>query len=220
MAILKTEKLTKIYTTGEHTTTALDNVSIEIEGGSFTAVVGASGSGKTTLLHLMGGLEHPTSGKVWINNTDITTMSDEELTLFRRAKIGIVFQRYNLIPMLNVKDNICLPIMLAGHKTDDEYFSELISVLGIKEKMSALPFNLSGGQQQRVAIARALITKPSIVLADEPTGNLDSRNGKEVISLLKESASLFNQTIVMITHDESIAKTCNRIIKISDGKVV
>ncbi|MNB95298.1 Bacitracin export ATP-binding protein BceA [compost metagenome] len=196
---------------------ALDGISLSVEKGEFVAIVGTSGSGKSTLLHMLGGLDRATEGKVYVDGNDIFAMSDEKLTIFRRRSVGFVFQNYNLVPILNVRENIVLPIELDGGKIDETYLDLIIRTLGLQEKMNTLPSNLSGGQQQRVAIARALATKPSIILADEPTGNLDSKTSQEVLILLKQMSEKFNQTIVMITHNEQIAQTADRIIRIEDG---
>ncbi len=219
MSILTTENLTKIYGTGENEVRALDGVSIKINKGEFLAVVGTSGSGKSTLLNLIGGLDRPTSGKVTVDGQDIFSMKDDELTVFRRRKIGFVFQNYNLVPVLNVYENIVLPTELDGVKTDRKYVDEIIETLGLSSKIHNMPNNLSGGQQQRVAIARALCAKPASILADEPTGNLDSKTSLEVVMLLRETSRKFAQTVVMITHNEEIAQTADRIIRIEDGKV-
>lgn len=196
---------------------ALDGISLSVDKGEFVAIVGTSGSGKSTLLHMLGGLDRATEGKVYVDGNDIFAMSDEKLTIFRRRSVGFVFQNYNLVPILNVRENIVLPIELDGGKVDETYLDLIIRTLGLQEKMNTLPSNLSGGQQQRVAIARALATKPSIILADEPTGNLDSKTSQEVLILLKQMSEKFNQTIVMITHNEQIAQTADRIIRIEDG---
>lgn len=219
MSILKTENLVKIYGKGENEVRALDGVSISIEKSEFVAIVGSSGSGKSTLLNMVGGLDRPTSGKVRVENNDIFDMGDDQLTIFRRRKIGFVFQNYNLIPVLNVYENIILPIELDGMKVDEGYVRGIVQILGLGEKLKAMPNQLSGGQQQRVAIARALSTKPAIILADEPTGNLDSKTSLEVIMLLKDTSHRFNQTVVMITHNEDLAQMADRIIRIEDGKV-
>lgn len=218
--ILKTESLKKYYGTGENQVRALDGIDLSIENGEFIAVVGTSGSGKSTLLHMLGGLDRPTSGKVYVDGKDIFSLKDDELCVFRRRKIGFVFQSYNLVPVLNVEENICLPIELDGGKVDQNYIREIEEVLGIQKKRHSLPGQLSGGQQQRVAIARALAAKPAIVLADEPTGNLDSRTSQDVLGLLKVTGSQFKQTIVMITHNEEIAQMADRIIRIEDGKLL
>ena len=210
MIVLKTRKLKKYYGSGDTLVRALDGVDLSVERGEFVAVVGTSGSGKSTLLHMLGGLDRPTSGTVWVDQKDISKLKDEELTIFRRRKIGFVFQSYNLVPVLNVEENICLPIELDGGKADRSYIREIEEVLGIENKRKSLPGQLSGGQQQRVAIARALAAKPAIVLADEPTGNLDSRTSQDVLGLLKVTGNQFKQTIVMITHNEEIAQMADR----------
>ena len=220
MSILKAENLVKIYGQGENEVKALNNVSLEIEEGEFVSIVGSSGSGKSTLLNMLGGLDRLTSGDIYINNKKLGDMKDEELTIFRRRNIGFVFQNYNLVPILNVYENIVLPIELDGMKIDEEYIDSIINTLGLNQKLTNMPNNLSGGQQQRVAIARAIATKPAIILADEPTGNLDSKTSMDVIGLLKMTSQKFNQTIVMITHNEEIAQLADRIIRIEDGKVV
>ncbi len=220
MSILKAENLVKIYGQDENLVKALDNVSIEINEGEFVAIVGTSGSGKSTLLNMLGGLDNLTSGEVIINNKKLSKMNDEEITIFRRRNIGFIFQDYNLVPILNVYENIVLPIELDGAKIDNEFVDSIVKALGLREKLNNIPSNLSGGQQQRVAIARALATKPSIVLADEPTGNLDSKTSMDVIGLLKMTSKKFNQTIAMITHNEEIAQLADRVIRVEDGKVV
>ena len=220
MSILKTKNLVKIYGQEPNIVKALDNVSIEINQGEFIAIVGTSGSGKSTLLNMLGGLDNPTSGETIISNKRISKLNDEELTNFRRRNIGFIFQNYNLVPILNVYENIVLPIELDGGRIDVDYVNSIINTLGLNEKLSNMPNNLSGGQQQRVAIARALATKPAIILADEPTGNLDSKTSMDVIGLLKVTSRQFNQTMVMITHNEEIAQLADRIIRIEDGKVV
>jgi len=220
MTILQTNHLKKIYGAGENAVHALDGINLSVEKGEFVAVVGTSGSGKSTLLHMLGGLDRPTSGKVLVDGKDIFSLKDEELTIFRRRKIGFVFQNYNLVPVLNVYENIVLPIQLDGNKPDQSYVEQIIETLGLKSKLNNLPNNLSGGQQQRVAIARALATKPAIILADEPTGNLDSKTSQDVLSLLKVTSQKFVQTIVMITHNEEIAQMADRMIRIEDGKIV
>ena len=217
MQILKTENLTKIY---NNQVRALNGVSISIERGEFVAVMGSSGSGKSTLLHILGGVDRPTSGTVYIDGEDISNLKEKELALFRRRKIGLVYQFFNLIPNLSVKKNILLPILLDKKNPDQNYFDEIVSVLGLKEKLNSFPSELSGGQQQRVAIARSLIYHPSILLADEPTGNLDRKNSDEIIGLLKLSNKNYKQTIIMITHDERIALEADRIIKIEDGEIL
>ncbi|MDO4481166.1 MAG: ABC transporter ATP-binding protein [Bacillota bacterium] len=220
MVILETENLKKIYGRGDTEVRALDGVNLQINSGEFAAVVGTSGSGKSTLLHMLGGLDRPTEGKVIIDGKDIFSLKDEALTIFRRRKIGFVFQSYNLVPVLNVYENIVLPLQLDGAEIDEEYIDSIINTLGLEKKLQNLPNNLSGGQQQRVAIARALAAKPAIILADEPTGNLDSRTGQDVMGLLKVTGQKFNQTIVMITHNEEIAQAADRIIRIEDGRIV
>lgn len=220
MSILTAKDLCKSYGSGESMVKALDHVSLSVESGEFVAVVGSSGSGKSTLLNMLGGLDTPTSGEVTVSGSDIFKMDDEKRTIFRRRNIGFVFQNYNLVPVLNVYENIVLPIELDGTKVDEGYVRTMIKTLGLEKKVTAMPNQLSGGQQQRVAIARALAAKPAIVLADEPTGNLDSKTGMDVISLLKVTSQAFHQTIVMITHNEEIALTADRIIRIEDGKVV
>ena len=220
MSILKTKNLVKIYGQEPNIVKALDNVSIEINQGEFIAIVGTSGSGKSTLLNMLGGLDNPTSGETIISNKRISKLNDEELTIFRRRNIGFIFQNYNLVPILNVYENIVLPIELDGGRIDVDYVNSIINTLGLNEKLSNMPNNLSGGQQQRVAIARALATKPAIILADEPTGNLDGKTSMDVIGLLKVTSRQFNQTMVMITHNEEIAQLADRIIRIEDGKVV
>lgn len=219
MEILKTEELKKIYGNGDTLVKALDGVNFTVQDGEFVAIVGTSGSGKSTLLHMMGGLDRPTSGKVEVAGKDIFTMKDDELTIFRRRKIGFVFQSYNLVPVLNVYENIVLPIELDGNKVDRGHIDSIIETLGLTDKVNSLPGQLSGGQQQRVAIARALASKPAIILADEPTGNLDSRTSLDVLGLLKITSKKFSQTIVMITHNEEIAQMADRIIRIEDGKI-
>ncbi len=219
MVILSTKNLKKVYGQGENEVHALAGVNLEVEKGEFVAVVGTSGSGKSTLLHMLGGLDRPTSGSVNVDGKEIFTLKDEELTIFRRRKIGFVFQNYNLVPVLNVYENIVLPVELDGNEPDGKYIQQIIDMLGLSAKLQNLPSNLSGGQQQRVAMARALAAKPAIILADEPTGNLDSRTSQDVLSLLKVSSQRFAQTIVMITHNEEIAQLADRIIRIEDGKI-
>ena len=219
-SILKVKDLKKYYGSDEALVKALDGDSLEINRGEFVAVVGTSGSGKSTLLNMIGGLDNPSYGKIEIDGNEISKMSDEELTIFRRRQIGFIFQNYNLVPMLNVYENIVLPIQLDGNKIDKDFINEIINLLGITSKIKTMPNKLSGGQQQRVAIARAISTKPSIILADEPTGNLDTKTSLEVIGLLKNTSKAFNQTIVMITHNEEIAQMADRIIRIEDGKIV
>ncbi len=220
MQILTSQNLCKYYGSGENMVKALDNVSVSIDDGEFVSIIGTSGSGKSTLLNMLGGLDRPTSGEVYVKNKKLSDMNDEELTIFRRRNIGFIFQNYNLVPVLNVYENIVLPIELDGTKVDKNYIQTIIKTLGLNEKVNAMPNQLSGGQQQRVAIARALAAKPAIILADEPTGNLDSKTGMDVISLLKVTSREFQQTIVMITHNEEIAIMANRMIRIEDGKVV
>ncbi|PRR84580.1 ABC transporter ATP-binding protein [Clostridium vincentii] len=220
MIVIKTENLSKVYGKKDNKVVALDNVSIEVEKGEFVAIIGASGSGKSTLLHQIGGVDGPTSGKVIIDNEDIYKLKEESLAVFRRRKIGFVFQSFNLIPVLSVEENIKMPALLDHKKVDEEYFKDLVKTLGIEDRLNHLPSELSGGQQQRVAMARALINKPAIILADEPTGNLDSENSKEIMEMLKVSIRKYNQTAIIITHDLAIAENTDRIIKIKDGKVV
>ncbi len=220
MTILSTKNLRKIYGAGENEVHALDGVDLKVDKGEFVAIVGTSGSGKSTLLHMFGGLDRPTSGTVTVDGKDIFTLKDEALTIFRRRKIGFVFQNYNLVPVLNVYENIVLPVQLDGNEPERKYIDSIIDMLGLSAKLSNLPGNLSGGQQQRVAIARALAAKPAIILADEPTGNLDSRTSQDVLSLLKISSQKLAQTIVMITHNEEIAQLADRIIRIEDGRIV
>ena len=220
MNILIVKNLSKIYGDENNHVIALDNVSFDVEIGEFIAIIGASGSGKSTLLHQIGGVDHPSSGKVIINNTDIYTLNENDLAIFRRNEIGLIYQFYNLIPVLNVKENITLPLQLAHQKVDQKRFNTLIEQLGLSNRLNHLPNQLSGGQQQRVSIARALINQPSLVLADEPTGNLDSKNSDEIIRLLKEANEKYHQTIIIITHDNNIAKLANRVITIKDGKII
>ena len=220
MEILKVKDLRKVYGIGETQVNALDGINLTVQRGEFVAIVGSSGSGKTTFLNMVGGLDVPTSGKIIVDQKKIQELSDDELTVFRRRKIGFIFQQYNLIQMLNIWENIILPLKLDGRKVDVEYILEITQILGIREKLNFIPSKLSGGQQQRVAIARALATKPAIVLADEPTGNLDSKTSQDVMGLLKVTSSRFNQTIIMITHNEEIAQLADRILRIEDGKIV
>ncbi|HEX2926361.1 MAG TPA: ABC transporter ATP-binding protein [Ruminiclostridium sp.] len=220
MSILKTEDLKKYYGRDESLVKALDGVTLQIEEGEFAAIVGTSGSGKSTLLHMLGGLDKATSGKVIVAGKEILNMNDEQKTVFRRRNIGFIFQNYNLVPILNVYENIVLPIELDGGIVDKTFIDGIVKTLGLSSKLTSLPNNLSGGQQQRVAIARALATKPAIILADEPTGNLDSKTGLEVVGLLKITSKRFNQTIVMITHNEEIAQLADRVIRIEDGRIV
>ncbi|NCE98050.1 MULTISPECIES: ABC transporter ATP-binding protein [unclassified Emergencia] len=219
MEVVKTENLQKIYVVPSGAVRALDGVSISIEEGEFAAIIGSSGSGKTTLLNMLGGLDQPTEGSVTIRNRSLEQLTQEELTVFRRRNIGFVFQNYNLLPILSVEENITLPLKLDGAGLDAAFFAQVVEVLGIEDKLCNMPETLSGGQQQRVAIARALMTKPAVILADEPTGNLDSRTGLEVIGLLKASAARFGQTMVIVTHNEEIAQMADRMIRIEDGKV-
>lgn len=220
MEILRVENLTKIYGKGESRVVALDNVSFSVEKGEFVAIVGASGSGKSTLLHLLGGVDRPTSGKVYIDGKDIFSFDDDKLAIFRRRQVGLIYQFYNLIPVLNVEENITLPMSLDNRKVDKKDLDELIGLLGLTERKNHLPNELSGGQQQRTSIGRALITHPAIILADEPTGNLDTNSSDEVVGLLKRSNTEYKQTIVMITHNPDIAKCAGRVLKIEDGKLI
>ena len=219
MSVLETKELRKIYGSGDTEVRALDGVDLSVEQGEFVAVVGTSGSGKSTLLHMLGGLDRPTSGQVAVDGKVLSSLKDEALTIFRRRKIGFVFQNYNLVPVLNVYENIVLPLQLDGRKPDQDYLHRIIETLGLEQKLHSLPNNLSGGQQQRVAIARALAAKPAILLADEPTGNLDSRTSQDVMGLLKVTGVRFAQTIVMITHNEEIAQMADRIVRIEDGRI-
>ena len=219
MKILQASTLTKIYGSGENEVHALDGINFSVEKGEFVAIVGTSGSGKSTLLHMLGGLDRPTGGSVEVDAKEIFSLKDEELTIFRRRKIGFVFQNYNLVPVLNVYENIVLPVQLDGKTPDASYIDSIIETLGLERKLENLPNNLSGGQQQRVAIARALASKPAIILADEPTGNLDSKTSQDVLGLLKVTSQKYGQTIVMITHNEEIAQLADRIIRIEDGKI-
>ncbi len=220
MEILKVENLTKVYGSGNNKVVALDNVSFSVEKGEFVSIVGASGSGKSTLLHLLGGVDRPTSGKVLINDTDIFKMNDDELAIFRRRQVGLIYQFYNLIPILNVRENITLPLELDNKKVSDEEVDNLIKMLGLDKRSKHLPNELSGGEQQRTSIGRALITRPAIVLADEPTGNLDTKASEEIVSLLKKSNKEMKQTIIMITHNLELAKVADKIIEIADGRIV
>ena len=219
MSILQTTDLKKYYGVEPNITKALDGVTLSIEQGEFVAIVGTSGSGKSTLLNMMGGLDVPTSGSVQIDGKELAELNDEQLTIFRRRSIGFVFQNYNLVPVLNVYENIALPVELDGDTVDKKFMDEVVRLLALGDKLNSMPGNLSGGQQQRVAIARALITKPAIVLADEPTGNLDSRTSSDVLGLLKETSSQFRQTLVMITHNNEVAQLADRIIRIEDGRI-
>ena len=220
MTVLETKDLKKYYGSGDTQVKALDGVDLTVENGEFVAIVGTSGSGKSTLLHMLGGLDRPTGGSVLVEGRDIFALKDEELTIFRRRKIGFVFQSYNLVPVLSVYDNIVLPIQLDGGRVDETYVDQVIEALGLEQMLDRLPNQLSGGQQQRVAIARALATKPAILLADEPTGNLDSRTSQDVLSLMKTTGQQFAQTMVMITHNEEIAQLADRIVRIEDGRIV
>lgn len=220
MEILKVENLSKIYGKGENKVEALKNINLSVNKGDFVSIVGASGSGKSTLLHLLGGLDRPTSGRVIIDNESIYDYKEERLAIFRRRKIGFVFQFFNLIPVLDVDENISLPALLDNDKVDREYLDEIVKLLGLEDRRTHLPSELSGGQQQRVSIGRALLNKPSIILADEPTGNLDSKNSKEVIELLKFSAQKYNQTLILITHDINLASMADRIVTIQDGEII
>lgn len=219
MEILKVENLTKSYGKGEAKVDAIKNINLSINKGEFVAIIGPSGSGKSTLLHLLGGVDKPTSGKVYINDVDIYNLKEKDLSIFRRRNVGLIYQFYNLIPVLSVKENILLPAELDNRKIDKDYLDDLLKTLGLKERANHLPNELSGGQQQRTSIGRALINRPSIVLADEPTGNLDSKNSKEVLELLKLSVRKYNQTLIMITHDTSIALQADRVITIEDGTI-
>ncbi len=219
MSILRTEDLKKYYGQGSNQVKALDGVSMAVEDGEFLAVVGTSGSGKSTFLNMIGGLDVPTSGKIFVAGQELSEMKPEELTIFRRRNIGFVFQNYNLVPILNVYENITLPIMLDGEEPDEKYVKKIIQMLGLEEKVRQMPNNLSGGQQQRVAIARALASKPAIILADEPTGNLDSRTSQDVLGLIQMTSREFRQTVVMITHNEEIAQLADHTIRIEDGKI-
>ena len=219
MPILQTTDLKKYYGIEPNITKALDGVSISVDHGEFIAIVGTSGSGKSTLLNMIGGLDVPTSGKVIVDGRDLSTLKDEQLTIFRRRKIGFIFQNYNLVPVLNVYENIVLPVELDGDQVDNKYMQEVVQMLDLEDKLNNMPNNLSGGQQQRVAIARALVSKPAIVLADEPTGNLDSRTSSDVLGLLKVSSNKFHQTLVMITHNNEIAQLADLIVRIEDGKI-
>ena len=220
MEILKVENLTKIYGKGDNKVVALDNVSFSVEKGEFVAIVGASGSGKSTLLHLLGGVDKPTSGKVFIDGTDIFNLNDDKLSIFRRRQIGLIYQFYNLLPILNVEENIVLPMSLDNRKVDKEELDNMLNLLGLSDRRKHLPNELSGGQQQRTSIGRALITNPTLVLADEPTGNLDSKSSDEIVALLKKTNKDLKQTIIMITHNMEIAAIADRVIKIEDGKIV
>ena len=220
MEILKIEHLTKTYGTGENTVRAVDDISFSVEKGEFLAIIGPSGSGKSTLLHIIGGVDRPTSGKVYLNGQDVYAQNEEALAIFRRRQVGLIFQFYNLIPVLDVVENMTLPVLMDGRRVNGERLRELLNVLGLTARQKNLPNQLSGGQQQRVSIGRALMNAPSVVLADEPTGNLDSRNSQEIVELLKQSNRKYGQTLVIITHDENIALQADRVIAIEDGKIV
>ncbi len=220
MTILEVKNLVKTYGKGNTLVYALNDVSFKVKKGEFIAIVGASGSGKSTLLHILGGVDYPTSGKVFVKSKDIYKLNETKLALFRRREVGLIYQFYNLIPILNIKENITLPILLDNKKIDETYLEELIKILGLEKRINHLPNELSGGEQQRVSIGRALMNRPTILLADEQTGNLDSKNSKEIVELLKLSNKLYNQTIIMITHDLNLAKVANRIITLEDGKII
>lgn len=219
MELMKIESLTKVYGAGENEVRALDGVSFSVEKGEFLAIIGPSGSGKSTLLHILGGVDRPTSGKVWINGQDVYAQNEEQLAIFRRRQVGLIYQFYNLIPVFNVVENMTLPVLMDGRKVNEERLTELLDVLGLKDRKNNLPNQLSGGQQQRVSIGRALMNTPSVVLADEPTGNLDSRNSQEILELLRSSNRKYHQTLIVITHDESIALQADRVIAIEDGRI-
>ena len=220
MEILKIENLTKVYGSGENEVRALDGVSFSVEKGEFLAIIGPSGSGKSTLLHILGGVDRPTSGKVWLDGQDVYAQDEEQLAIFRRRQVGLIYQFYNLIPVLNVVENMTLPVLLDGRKVNEERLNELVETLGLSGRKNNLPNQLSGGQQQRVSIGRALMNAPAVVLADEPTGNLDSRNSQEIVELLRQSNVKYKQTLIVITHDDSIALQADRIIAIEDGRIV
>ena len=220
MDILQIEHLSKIYGSGENQVRAVDDISFTVPKGEFLAIIGPSGSGKSTLLHILGGVDRPTSGKVWLNGQDVYAQNEDQLAIFRRRQVGLIYQFYNLIPVLNVVENITLPVLMDGRKVDDSRLNELLDTLNLKSKRKSLPNQLSGGQQQRVSIGRALMNAPAVVLADEPTGNLDSRNSQEIVELLKHSNREYGQTLIVITHDESIALQADRIIAIEDGRIV
>ena len=219
MEILKIENLSKVYGKGETAVKALDNVSFSVKKGEFVAIIGPSGSGKSTLLHMLGGVDRPTNGKVFVDNTDIYQLNETQLAIFRRRQIGLIYQFYNLIPILSVEENITLPLLLDNHQVDTEQFNRIVSILGLQQRLDHLPNQLSGGQQQRVSIGRALISNPAIMLADEPTGNLDSKNSEEIMELLKMFNKTYNQTLIVITHDERIALQADRVISVEDGKI-
>ena len=220
MELLKIENLTKVYGSGENEVRALDGVSFSVEKGEFLAIIGPSGSGKSTLLHILGGVDRPTSGKVWLDGQDVYAQDEEQLAIFRRRQVGLIYQFYNLIPVLNVVENMTLPVLLDGRKVNEERLNELVETLGLSGRKNNLPNQLSGGQQQRVSIGRALMNAPAVVLADEPTGNLDSRNSQEIVELLRQSNVKYKQTLIVITHDDSIALQADRIIAIEDGRIV
>lgn len=219
MNLMQVKNLSKVYGKGDTAVKALDNVSFSVEQGEFVAIIGPSGSGKSTLLHLLGGVDRPTSGKVFIENTDIYGLNETQLAVFRRRQIGLIYQFYNLLPILTVEENITLPMQLDAHEVDQKHFKEIVEILGLQKRLDHLPNQLSGGQQQRVSIGRALISNPSIILADEPTGNLDSKNSKEIVDLLKLFNKTYNQTLVVITHDDRIALQADRVISIEDGTI-
>ena len=220
MEILKIEDLTKVYGEGENQVRALDGVSFSVEKGEFLAIIGPSGSGKSTLLHILGGVDRPTSGKVWMDGQDVYAQDEEQLAIFRRRQVGLIYQFYNLIPVLDVVENMTLPVLMDGRKVNEERLGELLDTLGLRDRQKNLPNQLSGGQQQRVSIGRALMNAPAVVLADEPTGNLDSKNSQEIVELLKQSNRKYGQTLIVITHDESIALQADRVIAIEDGRIV
>ena len=220
MEILKIENLTKVYGEGENQVRALDGVSFSVEKGEFLAIIGPSGSGKSTLLHILGGVDRPTSGKVWMDGQDVYAQDEEQLAIFRRRQVGLIYQFYNLIPVLDVVENMTLPVLMDGRQVNEERLSELLDTLGLRDRQKNLPNQLSGGQQQRVSIGRALMNAPAVVLADEPTGNLDSKNSQEIVELLKYSNRKYGQTLIVITHDESIALQADRVIAIEDGRIV
>lgn len=219
MEILKVENLTKIYGSGNNRVTALDNISFSVEQGQFVAIIGPSGSGKSTLLHLLGGVDKPTGGKVYVNGTDVYAQNETQLAIFRRRQVGLIYQFYNLIPVLNVVENMTLPVLMDGRQVNNQRLNELLELLQLKDRQKHLPNQLSGGQQQRVSIGRALMNSPAVILADEPTGNLDSKNSREIVELLKSSNQKYNQTLIVITHDENIALQADRIIAIEDGRI-
>ena len=219
MEILRVENLTKVYGEGENAVYALNDVSFSVDAGQFLAIIGPSGSGKSTLLHILGGVDKPSGGKVFLNGTDVYSQNDKRLAIFRRREVGLIYQFYNLLPVLNVRENITLPVLLDGRRVNEEHLNELITTLGLKGREGHLPNQLSGGQQQRVSIGRALMNGPAVVLADEPTGNLDSKNSHEIVELLKTSNKKYHQTLIVITHDENIALQADRIISIEDGKI-